>query len=44
MASWIIAAAVATIAITAALTWLLWRLNAPAGSDAASAEAGRDRD
>lgn len=44
MASWIIAAAAATIAITAALTWLLWRLNAPPRSDAAAGDAGFDQD
>lgn len=30
MPGWIIAAAIGTIVVTAGLTWILWRMNAPA--------------
>ncbi|MEZ6022311.1 MAG: hypothetical protein R3C16_02605 [Hyphomonadaceae bacterium] len=39
MPSWIILTALATIAVTAGLTWVLWRINAPSMAEQQRREA-----
>ena len=40
MAIWLVFAAIATIALTGALTWVLWRLNAAPHADTAALTDG----
>lgn len=44
MPAWLILATVATVAITALLTWLLWRINLPQRSSQGDSDAARATD